>query len=237
MKLVIQRVPQWYLKSNPSCLVRDELLCFGSLSDGMMEGSAFSSVCCCCTLMCKDEKWILRRNTLLKAPVPISVAFHSLTEKQVCAANSAGSLSQSQTPAFKAREKRKKQNAIVVSYLKVKVRFCVVYLFFSFPLCWVCATASTSCVTRAWSFLTEIDHPYLLAAAVLQVVSSHRTTCSCFQTPLWNSISFPQFNSLLCFCKSFRHSFPVSCQFPEMVLTWWKSLTPQGCSTLAHVGC
>lgn len=34
----IQRVPQWYLKSNPSCLVRDELLCFGSLSDGMMEG-------------------------------------------------------------------------------------------------------------------------------------------------------------------------------------------------------
>lgn len=69
--------------------------------------------------------------TLLKAPVPISLAFHSLTEKQVCTPNSAGSLSQSQTSAFKAREKRKKCNAIVVFCLKAKVRFCVVYLFFS----------------------------------------------------------------------------------------------------------
>lgn len=60
--------------------------------------------------------------TLLKAPVPISLAFHSLTEKQkVCTANSAGSLSQSQTSAFKAREKRKKQNAIVVFLLKATV--------------------------------------------------------------------------------------------------------------------
>lgn len=47
--------------------------------------------------------------TPLKAPVPISLAFHSLTKKQkVCTANSAGSLSQSQTSAFKAREKKKK---------------------------------------------------------------------------------------------------------------------------------
>lgn len=50
-----------------------------------------------------------------ESSVPISPAFHRLTEKQkVCAANSAGSLSKSQTSAFKAREKRKKQNAIAI---------------------------------------------------------------------------------------------------------------------------
>lgn len=74
-----------------------------------MEGLGFFSICCCCTLMCKDEEWMLRHNTLRKAAMPISLAFHSLTDKQkVCAVNSAGSLSQSQTSAFKAREKTQK---------------------------------------------------------------------------------------------------------------------------------
>lgn len=199
-----------------------------------MEGLGFFSICCCCTLMCKDEEWMLRHNTLWKAAMPISLAFHSLTDKQkVCAVNSAGSLSQSQTSAFKAREKTKKQNAVVTLSLKAEILH---GLSLFFPLCWVCATASMSCGTRAWSFLTGIDHPHLFAAAVPQVVSS-----SCFQTPLWNFVSFHliQLNSLLCFCKSFRHSFPVSCQFPEMVLTWRKSLTPQGYSAVAiwHVEC
>lgn len=189
--------------------------------------------------MCKDEEWILRHNTLLKAPVPISLAFHSLTEKQVCAANSAGILSQSQTSAFKAREKKTNAECNYCILFKSQGEICVVYpCFFSIVLC-LCYCQHVLW-PRSWSFLTGIDkNPRIFAAWVLQVVSKNRTSCSCLQTSLWNFISFLQLDSLLCFCKSFRHSFLVSCQFPEMVLTWWKSLTPQGYSTLAiwHVGC
>lgn len=101
------------------------------------------------------------------------------------------------------QSERKKQNAIFVFHLKAKVKFCVVYPFFHlkakmrfcvvypffFLLCCICGTATMSCDTRACSFLRGTVHPYLLVAAVLQVVSSHRTICSCFQTPLRNLIS------------------------------------------------
>lgn len=140
-------------------------------------------------------------------------------------------------PCFQSKSKKEKTECNCCLLFKSQGEILCGLSFFFLPIVLgVCYCQHVLC-HKGLVFLTEIDHPYLSAAAVLQVVSSHRTTCSCFQTPLWNSISFPQLNSLLCFCKSFRHSFPVSCQFPEMVLTWWKSLTPQGYSTLAHVGC
>lgn len=98
----------------------------------MMEGLVFFSICCCCTLMCKDEEWILRHNThhwklqcqflWLFTAWQKSRRFVQQTVQEVCL-NPKHLLS-------KQEKKRKKQNAIIVFLLKAKVWFCVVYLFF-----------------------------------------------------------------------------------------------------------
>jgi len=81
--------------------------------------------------MCKDKEKILRHKTLLKAPMPISVPFHSLSEKQeVRAAHSAGSLSLLIPNIWFQSKGKKELNDIFIFNLTPKVRFCMVYACF-----------------------------------------------------------------------------------------------------------
>lgn len=110
MELVIQTVISSMVLKIKSFLVGERwvtvLWLLNWCNDGMIGFfSPFVAVVHWCVRM-KNEYW----GTILNAPVPISLVFHSLAEKQkVCAANSAGSLSQSKHLLSK-REKKTECN-------------------------------------------------------------------------------------------------------------------------------
>lgn len=125
--------------------------------------------------------------------MPISVPFHSLTEKQeVRAANSVGSFSLLNPNIWFQRRKKKTEWNCHVQFNTQGV--ILLDLSLAFPLRWVCAGCQhvlwhKGLVCPSWNC-----HPHLFAAAVLQVVSRHKTSCSCLQNLLPSEITSPSYS-------------------------------------------